>query len=280
MTSRIGWGPKPVSSSSIGKPSFTASTLQGFERAEKTKVKVKEASDVVSLGQGRFLVVSDESDSLGVVGTDGKLAKVKLDGLKNGQSGLEGVAYDPLNKRLFVANEEKNEILRYAWDGDAKSTPTLEKTIKLELDGPKNKGIEGLCFMPGELSVTGRPQLLAVKEGEPQQLMVLDQAGQGSPVQVKLEQQVLDVCHDFSGLTIDPKSGHVFICSDESSTVAELELRKNGSGLEARLVRALPLRDGKDKPLERVEGITFDEAGDLHVMTENDGALHRLKRMG
>jgi len=239
---------------------------------------VKEASDVVALPGGKFLVVGDRADKVAIIDAEGKLTKLKLPGLPSGNSQLEGVAYDPVRHHLLVSREEKGEILRYEWDAEKDAAPKLEKTYKLKLDGPSNKGVEGLAYLSGELSPTGRPQLLAAHEGSPRELLLLGDGGGGKPMKVELEDQVKSVCKDFSAVAVDPKTGNVFISSDESSTVAQIELKRQGDKVVGRLVQSFPLRDKKDKPLERIEGLTFNDKGDLFVLTENDGALHKLKR--
>lgn len=249
-----------------------------FEVAEKTKYPVKEASDVVSLPGGKFLVVGDRANKVAIIDAEGKLTKLKLPGLPNGNSQLEGVAYDPIRHHLLVSREEKGEILRYEWNPEKDVEPKLEKTFKLKSEGPTNKGVEGLAYLPGELSVTGRPQLLAAHEGKPRTLMMFADGGSGKPQKIHLEDQVTSVCKDFSAVAVDPKTGNVFISSDESSTVAQIELKRVGDKIVGRLVQSFPLRDKKDKPLERIEGLTFNDKGDLFVLTENDGALHKLKR--
>ena len=277
MSGRIGggWNVGGVSNNRSNK---TEKGAAKFEVAEKTKFPVKEASDVVSLPGGKFLIVGDTADKVGLIGADGKLTKLKLPGLPNGNSQLEGVAYDPVRHHLLVSREEKGEILRYEWNPEKNTPPKLEKTFQIKLDGPKNKGIEGLAYLPGDFSPTGTPQLIAAHEGSPRELLLLGDGGGGKPIKIKLEEQVKSVCADFSAVTVDPKTGHVFISSDESSTVAQIELKRDGDKIVGRLVQSFPLRDKKDKPLERIEGLTFNEKGDLFVLTENDGALHKLQR--
>ncbi len=249
-----------------------------FGAAERTKYPVKEASDVVSLPGGKFLVVGDTANEVAVIDAAGKLTKMKLPGLPKGNSQLEGVAYDPVRHHLMVSREENGQILRYQWDPQKNAPPKLEKTFDVKQDGPKNKGIEGLAYLSGDFSPTGMPQLLAANEGSPRELMMFSDGGGGKPIKIKLEDQVKSVCKDFSAVAVDPKTGNVFISSDESSTVAQIELKRDGDKISGRLVQSFPLRDSKGKPLERVEGLTFNEKGDLFVLTENDGALHKLKR--
>lgn len=241
------------------------------------KTGVKEASDVTALPNGKFVVVGDLSDSVAIVDQDGSSVKVKLEGLKNGRSGLEAVAYSPRRGELFVASEEKNKVLRYKFDPE-KGTAQLDKEFAVDLGGAKNKGIEGMTWLSGEVSPTGRPQLLVAKEGDPKTLALLDEDGGGKPKLIALDSALKDVAKDFSAVAVDPVTGNLFISSDEASLVAEVKLKNKGGKLTAELVQSLPLRDKHDDPLERVEGIAFDSKGNLHVLLENERKLLKLER--
>lgn len=277
MTGRIGGG---WNIGTVAKTQVSGAQPARFEVAERTQTDVKEASDVVSLPGGRFLVVGDTSDKVGLLAADGTVSKIKLPHLPNGKpSQFEGVAYDPVKHNLFVSREENREILRFDWNPDKRQDPKFEKTFDVkQLGGPQNKGLEGLTFLPGEFSPTGSPQLLAAKEGKPRELILLDKHGSEKPMSIKLEGPVKSVCKDFSAVAVDPKTGNIFLSSDESSTVAQIELTRKGDKMVGTLVQSFPLRDDKGKPLARIEGLTFNEKGDLFVLTENDGVLMRLKR--
>lgn len=249
-----------------------------FELAGTLKTGMPEASDVTALPGGRFLVVGDQKDSAVIIGADGKREKLELPGLKNGNSQLEGVAYDPVRHHLFVSREESRELLRYEWNPEKKTAPVLEKRFDLDAGGPKNKGFEGLAYVPGDVSPTGQPQLLLAKEGKPRELSLMDDGGKGKPLPIKLEREVLAVCRDFSAVTIDPRTGNLFLSSDESATVAQIKLVRDGDKVVGKLVQSFPLRDEKGKTLDRVEGLSFNEKGDLFVLTENTGKLHQLNR--
>jgi uncharacterized protein YjiK len=250
-----------------------------FEAGAQVSTGMTEASDVAVLPGGRFIVVGDRRDAACIVDATGKKELLELPGLKNGKSQLEGVAYDPVRKHLFVSREESRELLRYEWDATKKgAVPVLEKTIDVSAGGPSNKGIEGLAYLPQSVSPTGEPQLLLAKEGKPRELSLLGDGGKGKPLPIKLEKEVLAVCRDFSAATVDPRTGHLFVSSDESATVAQVRLVRDGDKVRGQLVQAIPMRSGKDKPLARIEGLTFNERGDLFVLTENDGKLHQLTR--
>ena len=249
-----------------------------FELTGSFKTGMTEASDVAALPGGRFIVVGDKKDSAVIIGADGKRTNLDLPGLKNGKSQLEGVTYDPVRKHLFVSREESRELLRYEWDANKKDAPVLEKRFELDGGGPSNKGVEGIAYVPREVSPTGEPQLLLAKEGKPRELSLIGDGGKGKPLPIKLEREVLAVCRDFSVVTIDPKTGNMFISSDESATVAQVKLVRDGDKVIGKLVQSFPLRDEKGKTLDRVEGLSFNEKGDLFVLTENDGRLHQLNR--
>jgi len=251
-----------------------------FELTLTLKTHMKEASDVVALPGGGFVVVGDTSDRVTVLDAAGRRKAVKLPGLPKGNSELEGVAYDPLRHRLFVVREEKSQLLRYKWNPAKREAPRLEKTFAVERSGPRNKGIEGIVYLPAQLSPTGQPQLLLAKEGKPRELWLHDDGGRQTGRQVALEKDVYAACRDFSAVAVDPKTGDLFISSDESAACAQVRLARRRGTVAGRLLRAFPLRDEKGKALSRVEGLTFDEHGDLFVLTENDGKLRRLARVG
>ncbi len=249
-----------------------------FEPGVTLKTGMKEASDVTALPNGRFLVVGDKRDWAVIVGANGERHELDLPGLKKGKSQLEGVAFDAAKGHLFVSREEAREVLRYSWDGSENSKATLDKKFDVDAGGPINKGIEGLAYISGDVSPTGTPQMLLAKEGKPRELSLVADSGKGKGLPIKLEKEVLAVCRDFSAATIDPKTGDLFISSDESATVAQVKLLRDGDKVVGRLVQSIPMRNEKGKPLDRIEGLAFDPKGNLFVLTENDGELHQLSR--
>ncbi len=267
MTSIATVRPRPSSSVNEG-PALTR-FVAGPTRASG----VEEASDLTTLPGGRLLVVSDKDDRAGVLWPDGRVSSVKLPKLEDGKSQLEGAAYDPVKQRLFVVREEAGELLRYAWDGTGK--PKLERTFFLGKNRDENKGVEGLAYLPKEHSPRGQASLLLVHEGRPRELGLLDDSGKGDVEPVELVGGAADVLQDYSCISVDPLTGHVFIGSDESKAISEVVLEKKGSKLVARLVQAFPVPKAK-----RIEGLTFDEQGNLHVLTENDGLVRTFHRQG
>lgn len=130
-----------------------------------------------------------------------------------------------MRHNLFVSREESRELLRYEWNPDKKAPTVLEKRFEVDPGGPLNKGIEGLAFISGDVSPTGQPQ--------PQPLLA--EHGKGKQLPIKLAREVLALCRDFSAVTIDPKTGHLFLASDESAAVAQIKLVRDGDKVIGKL---------------------------------------------
>lgn len=266
-----------------------------FRLAESIDVGIPEPSDVTALTGGRFLVVSDLERCAGLVGRDASVKRVFLLGGEptdgESESGFEAVAYDPGTGRLFVVSEERHELEVYAFRGASSAKPRLlarralpsfaggtKKKKKKKKKKDRNKGIEGMAWLPAALSPTKEAHLVLAKEARPCSLVLLDADGEGSPREIALDERIEEACHDFSGLAVDPTTARLFLCSDESAAFVEIELIERRGELRAELFGATELRDEEGRPMERVEGIALDARGDLYVLLEDDRELWRLAR--
>lgn len=271
----------------MGERAKGASQFRLLEPA--TDIEIPEPSDMTALGGGRFVVVSDVERSAALVSRGGKITRVLLGGGADdgGESGFEAVAFDADGERLFVVSEERHELEIYAYDATSAprllahhALPPLARGKKKRKKKDRNKGVEGMAWLPASLSPTGEPQLVLAKEARPSALVLLDADGGGAPREIALDGRIEDACHDFSGLAVDPTTGHLFLCSDESAAFAEIALvGERGGDLRAELVGATELRDPRGRPMERVEGIALDERGDLYVLLEDDRTVWRLARV-
>jgi uncharacterized protein YjiK len=250
-----------------------------FQAIGKKKVDLLEPSDVAFAPGGTFLIVGDLADELLVMHSDGRTSRHALQGVKSKRSGMEAVAYDPERHRLFVALEERGLLVRFAFDPATGSAPVVEAKLPLDLGTPSNKGVEGMTWIPAAHSPTRRPQLIVAKEQEPHTLALLEADGSGEPRRIALPVALEEGCRDLAAVALDPRTGHVFVASQESATLAELSLSLAGARLTATLLAVTPLLSKKGRPFERVEGIAFDDQGDLYVLLENEGELHRMQRL-
>lgn len=260
-----------------------------FRIAESLDVEIDEPSDVTALPGGLFLAVSDLDRTAAIIAPGGRVKHVLLAGEDaGGESGFEAVAFDPESGRLFVVSEERHELEIYGFRGEAfadarllahGALPPIGSGKKKRKKKDLNKGVEGMAWLPAALSPTGEAQLVLAKEARPAALFLLDASGGGSPREIALDERIVDVCNDFSGLAVDPVGGRLFLCSDESASFAEIALLDDSGELRADLVGATELRDARGRPLERVEGIALDDRGDLYVLLENDRTLWHFERV-
>ena len=259
-----------------------------FRLAEPIDVEITEPSDVAALPGGLFVVVSDIERTAALVTPGGAVEHISLrsdDG--DHESGFEAVTFDPESRRLFVVSEERHELEIYGFSGTGFADPRLLAHHALPALGAgkkkrkrkdRNKGVEGMAWLPAAISPTGKDQIVVAKEARPSALVVLDADGGGSPWEIALDERIEEACHDFSGLAVDPTSGRLFLCSDESAAFAELELVELRGELRAELVGVMELRDPRGDLMKRVEGIALDERGDVYVVLENARQLWRLER--
>lgn len=236
-----------------------------------------EASDVVALPNNQFAVVGDSSRQIVIINEDGEVGRCKLEEVKK-RGGLEALAFDPSSSKLFAFNEDTGELLRYALDfGGSEPTVAHEKTFSLKAwaDG-KNKGIEGATVVSKQHSPSGKAFLLIAKEGEPKKLGMLPLAGGSAPAEITFDARLDRAAKDFSGACIHSKTGRLLLVSDESACLLVCKLSQKDGVVHATLERSLSLRDEDGDKLERVEGVTTNDAGDVFVLLENENVLMQL----
>jgi uncharacterized protein YjiK len=236
------------------------------------RTAAREASGVAVHPSGILLVVDDEAGifahSRGKGAEEAPIAEI---------SGCEGVALDEAGTTLYVVSEDSRKVTAFAVRAKAGSI-TLGEPKKRgalpKLGSKSNKGWEGLAVRPGRFEKDKRPRLVAVHEGKPRQVGIfpLDDFDDGEILD--LPGEVDGALDDLSDVAVHPKSGHIFLLSDESSALAEVEVMtsRKGRALATVRIERLPIEGGL-KP----EGICFDATGDLWLVSEEDRMLRRLK---
>lgn len=274
-----------------------ASKPAKFKLDGSFKLDVPEPSGVVFLSaQDGFLVASDCEDKLYRVDypkADDKKGKldsdtIKADGGRKHLSGLEGIAYDPRTRSALVVSEERSEITEIPLNRRDWSMGKAEKLGKLpDISQLTNKGWEGLTLLPGSMMPDGKDRLLAVHEAAPRRLAILDRKTLEPDAVVKLSDAMKDGLKDLSDVAVDPRTGHLFILSDESDSVMEVALKirtKPGEGgrpkqaVEFKKIGLLELPTADGQTRMQPEGLCFDDKGNLFVVAEKKQQLFRLTR--
>lgn len=209
--------------------------------------------------------------------------------------GLEGAAYDPDTQTLLVLSEDSRETYEIPVTlGDDGSVSVAEPRLlrrlpKLEHpEARDNKGWEGMTILPPRYTPDGKSRVLAVNEGYPKALAVLTRDGLEPKAIIELDGELDQALEDLSAVTVDPRTGHLFLLSDESEVVYECALEGSlnlmGGGPPAERWKLKPLAKTHLPPLEQEgarlqpEGLAFDHEGDLWVSTEGDRSMIRLER--
>ncbi len=218
------------------------------------------------------LAFDDDRDQLwAVVNNPETLLALSRDGRVLGQYPLsgfvdvEGVAY--LGDDLLVVLEERRQGIHIL------PVPTRpgpihrhqSRSLTLALGKGDNSGFEGVDYdRAGD-------RLFVVKEKDPMKLYEI--RGLKESMNGALNIEVIDRAawladqlpvSDLSSVHYDARSGHLALLSDESQIIVELD----GEG---RLVSSRPLWNGfagLERGVPQAEGMTFDERGDLYLVSE------------
>ncbi len=134
----------------------------------------------------------------------------------------------------------------------------------------KNKGFEGLAFMPARLSPSHRTSLVAVHEGKPRRVGIFALPDLELTHDLKLPGPIKDLLPDLADVTVDPVSGELLLLSDQSRRVVVVQVAGE----------TLALSDSYDLPLgkkEKPEGLDFASPSRLLIVTDDSARLLEIE---
>jgi uncharacterized protein YjiK len=247
----------------------------------ETGIDEQSAITFVSKEHG-FLVIADDSSCVYRL-QNGKVEPLREDDGK--MNGLEGCTLDQETKSLLVVSENTRRVfeMHATFDGNDMSLSAPKELGRLEQLGErKNKGWEGLAAWSSKLTGDGRSRLLAVNEAEPRAIGVFDRQTLKLEAAIELPIEMTPHPLDLSDLAVDPKTGRIFLLSDDSAAVYEIELRRSDKlvGAGPPLPRySIVLVGSFELPKKmQAEGICFDQAGDLYVTGELGSKMLTFQR--
>lgn len=248
------WGERSVSAeqraASIWLPDYELTletTLAGLEDEETSGLTWNPLTGTLFTVTGEQLV---EFTPAGVV-----LRRVVLTGFADPEA-VEALG----DGRLAIVDERRRLVAVFRLEPGVESLD-LEDLASYDLGfaDAGNKGFEGLAWNPRT------QRLLLAKERDPQGLFELPFPGEdGAPGALQaLSSQPLLV-RDISSVTIDPRSGHTLLLSDESRLLVELDLQ----GTPRSFISLFGGLNGLVQGIEQAEGVAMDGEGNIYVVGE------------
>lgn len=232
-----------------------------FEFLRERQLPLRGASGVASV-DGALFIVEDDDGIFRVKGKDAELWAGRKTHPALGD--LEGIAADRTGKTLWALAENDGTVLAFSLRGSSRRPKVVGRLTRP--GSRKNKGFEGLAFLPARLSPSRRASLIAVHEARPRRVGIFALPGLEQTHDLKLPPDAKDLLEDLADVTVDPVSGAVLLLSDQSRRVAVVRI----AGGRLALVGSFDLPLGrKEKP----EGIDFAGPARLMIVTDDSGKL-------
>lgn len=219
-----------------------------------------EASGVARRG-GEFVYVDDERGVFVV--KNGKPEKVAA------LDDLEGVCV--VGDDVVVIAEGSGVVSAVGKDNKVRVLGTLPHPPSKK--AKKNKGWEGIAFLPAKLAADGKDHLVAVHEGLPKAVGVFAWPSLAPEHTLELPADIDALVDDLSDVAVDPKTGGLLLLSDESRRLVRATLTLSPPSLALSSSTELPVK--KD---EKPEGVVVDDDGRVWVVTDGSGRLFALTR--
>ncbi len=156
--------------------------------------------------KSEFLTVSDETNKIYAISDKGEV----LGDFSFSGDDLEGITYDPIQKNIFIIEEENHYIFRLDTNGVELNRFPVDLYYE-EI----NHGPEGISFNPEN------NHLFIVTEKKPGKLLEMNLNGE------IISNFNLSFADDYSALFFDPIDQKLWILSDESKTLTRCDLTGN-----------------------------------------------------
>lgn len=222
--------------------------------------------------QKRLWAVVNKPATLLALSTDGQiLATYPLKGI----SDVNGVAWIGGN-RIALVNGRRSRIVLTEVPATPQTidvTRSFSLVLKFGESDDSNYGFDGLGY---DLK---RDRLYIAKEHSPRALYRVSglnnlQSPESRGLRIENVSYWLDeipFATDLSSVEVDPLTGRVFLLSEESQMIVQLD----GDSGEGRGMLSLKPKGGK--PMPRPEGVANDEAGNIYIVSEPN-LFYRLRK--
>lgn len=181
---------------------------------------------------------------------------------------LEGITVSADGRTVWALSEEDAHLIELHVD---RGRARLGPVVGLARPGARrNKGFEGLAFMPAALSPTHRALFVAVHERTPRRVCLFDAVTHRQTHDLRLPHDAKVMLDDLADVAVDPASGALVLLSEESRRLAVTTFAPDGLQLQATYDLPFP---GDERP----EGLAFQSPSRLVVVTEGPARLLTLR---
>jgi hypothetical protein len=237
-----------------------SSTLS-FGPVKERTLPIRGASAIAAI-PGGLLVVDDDEGIYRVAGGRATIWASRDDHPALGD--LEGIAADDAHGIVWAVSEEDGAVIALQLRGRSRR-PTLVGYLPRP-GRRKNKGFEGLAFMPARLSPSRRASLVVVHEHKPRRVQLFALPALTLTHDLKLPGSLKDVLDDLADVTVDVATGALLLLSDQSQRIAVTRI------VDQRLTLLctydLPVSRG-----EKPEGLDFASPSRLLVVMDDSPKL-------
>jgi uncharacterized protein YjiK len=282
----------------------TLEAITGAAAPNRTPMRFKQDPNYIETDIEQLSALTFISPKFGFVGVGDEKSELYNIKLNDGEAkvttirqdddsfpGMEGSCFRRTDDGTFlrVLSEDKQTVWEVPFGGGSVGEIVRDWEIEGKKKKKSNKGYEGLDILPAHHSPDGNEYQLAVKEGKPRRVAILDPETLAVKGLADLPESLKKVMPDLSDIAVSPR-GTIFILSDEGECFTEFALRKIekgvGPGLSLPRWTLVPLattyidtddiKIGKKFDRLQPEGLSFDQNGDLWVACEAKGILIRF----
>ncbi len=242
----------------------------------------KEASGVIRTKKG--WLIADDDKGLFYQTHQGETIK-QIGSKHKAAQGIEGLCLSEDGKTAYTLSEDSRAVYAMPLSFDKKGHPKLGEAERLgrlpTLGDTHNKGWEGLDILPARFSADGKQHLVAIHEGEPRQIGIFALPDLTTAHLLKLPNEVKEHLADLSDIAICPKTGHLFLLSDESRTIAELAIQSRHRSAPGALLEQVELEYLGHTTLDlpkhaKPEGLSFDGEDTLWMVSDGDQRMWKI----
>lgn len=268
-----------------------------FEQADYHLLNIQEPSGITFISrEAGFLVVADDASTIWQVHRPEPRQVSPMARPLRADDGafrdIESASYDPDTGVLRVLSERTRRVhelgLALGPNGRiALGAPQRRGRRLKRVQRRKNSGYEGFTTLPAHLSPDGHKWNVAVNERKPRRVCFFDPDTLKFAGHAKLPAAAKPLFPDLSSVAV-AADGALFLLSDEGSRFGQFSLNRSTQsskpGWKLHFVGQTPIVSTSlplgDADRLQPEGLTFDDRGDLWIVTEGNGLLLRFRRTG